>query len=78
MPHGRTHVAEQIEVLDQVGKRHVVLRYGPRGASSIAAGEPSKDETSFAEYRLSTGKVVDRTGPETFRCADGRLEFKVR
>lgn len=67
--------AERIPVTDQVGKRHIVLRYvevemGP------APGE-HQPTTEIVEYRLEAGRSVKRTGTDTFQTVDGSLMLKV-
>lgn len=59
---------ERISVTDQVGKRHVVLRY---------VDLVETDPADAAEYRLTTGTSVNKTGADTFETADGRLRLKV-
>jgi hypothetical protein len=76
MPHRRKAPTERIEVTDQVGKRHVVVRY----AESL---EASPDEEAIvprevaSEYRLETGKSVVKTSDDTFQTDDGLLRLKV-
>ena len=67
--------AERIPVTDQVGKRHVVLRY-VEVETSPASGERQRT-TEVIEYRLEAGRSVMRTGVDTFRTADGLLTLKV-
>jgi hypothetical protein len=63
--------AEQIRVVDQVGKHHIVVKY-------IEMGEPPNAERdAVTEYRLGSGRVVERTGTYTFQSVDGRLHFRV-
>ena len=66
--------AEQIVVTDQVGKRHVVLRYVEVETDPDA---PPAKRTEVDEYRLSGGRSVKRTGDDTFETADGVLSLKV-
>ncbi|MBT2304634.1 hypothetical protein J7E70_29875 [Variovorax paradoxus] len=63
--------AKRIEVTDQVGKRHVVVKYTER----LDGGARHQDEIA-AEYRLETGMSVDKTGADTFQTANGRLRLK--
>jgi uncharacterized lipoprotein YmbA len=68
--------AEQIKVVDLVGKRHVVLRYAvysdtqAEGDQAVLAGQVG------SEYRLMTGRIVQRTGDDTFQTADATLWLK--
>lgn len=66
--------AERIPVTDQVGKRHVVLRY-VEVETSPTPGE-SQPTTEVTEYRLEAGRSVMRTGARTFQTADGLLLLK--
>ncbi|SCK18249.1 hypothetical protein VAR608DRAFT_1301 [Variovorax sp. HW608] len=67
--------AERIPVTDQVGKRHVVLRYVEVETSSTL--ETHRRTTEASEYRLEAGRSVVRTGADTFQTADGLLNLKV-
>ena len=71
MPDKRKMPAERIEVTDQVGKRHVVVKY----TEHLDGGAPHQDEIA-TEYRLETGMSVDKTGADTFQTANGRLRLK--
>ena len=66
---------ERIPVTDQVGKRHVVLRY-VEVEMSPSPGE-HQGTTEIVEYRLEAGRSVMRTGADTFQTADGVLMLKV-
>ena len=61
---------ERIPVTDQVGKRHVVLRYVEVETS------PAPEAVGAVEYRLESGRSVMRTGEDTFQTADGVLTLK--
>ena len=65
--------AERIPVTDQVGKRHVVLRY----VEVETASEGQQPTAEVIEYRLEAGRSVMRTGNDTFQTADGLLMLKV-
>lgn len=67
--------AERIPVTDQVGKRHVVLRYVEVEAIPTLGEVPHKTEVT--EYRLAAGRSVIRTGVDTFQTADGLLMLRV-
>ena len=60
--------AECIPVTDQLGKRHVVLRY--------VEVETRPGEHRHFEYRLEAGRKVMRTGVDTFQTADGSPRLK--
>ena len=76
MPRGRKTPTERIEVVDQVGKRHVVVMYTER-LYSASDEEDSPREGEFAtEYRLASGQIVEKTGPDSFLTADGKLRLK--
>ena len=66
---------ERIPVTDQVGKRHVVLRYVEVETSPSPGGQ--RRTTEVIEYRLEAGRSVMRTGVDTFQTADGLLMLKV-
>jgi hypothetical protein len=75
MPHRRKVPTDRIEVTDQVGKRHVVVRYTESlEASSEEDVDISPEVTT--EYRLSTGRSVVKTGDDTFQTDDGLLRLK--
>lgn len=76
MQHGKKSPTERIAVTDQVGKRHVVVRYEDVDTSPEDADQRDNAERA-TEYRLATGMSVDKTGPDTFQTADGRLQLKV-
>ena len=77
MPRRRKAPTERIAVTDQVGKRHVVVKYAEQLDGSPPDGEtPRRDEVA-TEYRLLTGRIVERIGADTFQTADGLLRFKV-
>lgn len=67
--------AERIPVTDQVGKRHVVLRY-VEVETSPTPGE-HRQTPEVIEYRLEAGRSVVRTGADTFQTADGVLMLKL-
>jgi hypothetical protein len=63
---------ERILVVDQVGKRHIVVKYVARAEPGAAdADEPE------IEFRLANGHRVEKTGDDTFQSTDGRLRLKV-
>lgn len=68
--------AERIPVTDQVGKRHVVLRYEEVQTHPTAADHRQPPADIVIEYRLKSGRSVMRTGPDTFQTADGVLILK--
>lgn len=75
MSQGKKSPTERIEVTDQVGKRHVVIRY-VEDVDASPEDVDMLDETENAiEYRLETGMSVEKTGPDTFKTADGRLKL---
>lgn len=75
MSQGKKSPTERIEVTDQVGKRHVVIRY-VEDVDASPEDVDMLDETENAiEYRLETGMSVEKTGPDTFKTADGRLNL---
>ena len=65
---------ERILVTDQVGKRHVVLRYVE--VETSPAEEEHPRTKAVIEYRLEAGRKVMRTGADTFQTADGLLRLK--
>jgi len=75
MPHKRKAPTERIDVTDQVGKRHVVVRYTEtlEAGSDEVANVPREVAT---EYRLATGRSVVKTGDSTFQTDDGLLQLK--
>jgi hypothetical protein len=77
MPPTRRTPAEYIEVTDQVGKRHVVVKYSKPGDASSNTDRALDGAEATHEYRLATGRIVDRIGEGTFQTADGRLRLKV-
>jgi hypothetical protein len=68
--------AKRIEVIDQVGKRHVVVKYTERLDASPMEGEAPHQDEIATEYRLETGMSVEKTGADTFQTANGRLRLK--
>ncbi|SCK32702.1 hypothetical protein VAR608DRAFT_2874 [Variovorax sp. HW608] len=64
---------ERIPVTDQVGKRHVILRY----VEVETSPPPGEQQTEVIEYRLEVGRSVMRTSIDTFQTADGLLVLKV-
>lgn len=66
---------ERIPVVDQVGKRHVVVRYVEVPDGQKAAGPPAG--APAVEYRLGGGRGVTRTGEASFQTVDGLLNLKV-
>ncbi len=77
MPRRKKAPTERIAVTDQVGKRHVVVKYTEYLDASPPDDEAPRQDEVATEYRLSNGRVVEKTGAETFQTADGRLRFKV-
>ena len=75
MPHRKKAPTERIEVTDQVGKRHVVVRYTETLEADFdeVANIPQEVAT---EYRLATGRSVVKTGDSTFQTDDGLLQLK--
>jgi uncharacterized lipoprotein YmbA len=67
---------EQIKVVDQVGKRHVVLRYTVHLDPEDEGGQGARAGEVASEYRLATGRIVQRTGEDTYQTADGILWLK--
>jgi len=67
--------AERIPVTDQVGKRHVVLRY-VEVETCLTQGQ-RRPTSEVIEYRLEAGRSVMRTGAHSFQTADGLLMLKV-
>lgn len=67
----RKVLAERILVTDQVGKRHVVLRYVEVGTSPAHWEHQRTKEV--IEYRLEAGRKVMRTGADNFHTVDGLL-----
>ncbi|MDM0083914.1 hypothetical protein QTI17_25280 [Variovorax sp. J31P179] len=76
MPSRKKTPAERISVTDQVGKRHVVVKYVDLVDPGAASVERERVEQAETEYRLTTGASVNRTGADTFETADGRLRLK--
>ncbi|MDN8615614.1 hypothetical protein [Variovorax ginsengisoli] len=76
MPSRKKTPAERISVTDQVGKRHVVVKYVDLVDPGAASAERERMEQVETEYRLTTGASVNRTGADTFETADGRLRLK--
>ena len=76
MPSRKKTPAERISVTDQVGKRHVVVKYVDLVDPGAASVEREGVEQAETEYRLTTGASVNRTGADTFETADGRLRLK--
>jgi hypothetical protein len=71
MPSRKKTPTEHIPVVDQVGKRHMVVKYvGPSEASVVDRPDPE------VEYRLANGHSVQRVGDDAFQSADGRLLLK--
>lgn len=66
--------AERIPVTDQVGKRHVVVRYVE---AEMPSSEDPQPTPAVIEYRLEVGRSVMRTGARTFQTADGLLRLNV-
>ena len=75
MPHRRKVPSECIEVTDQVGKRHVVVRYTESLEPSPGDTAPISIEIA-TEYRLATGRSVVKTGERSFRTDDGLLHLE--
>lgn len=65
---------ERIPVTDQVGKRHIVVRYVEVDTSPTSS---EQQPAEVIEYRLEAGRSVKRTGADTFQTADGVLMLKV-
>lgn len=76
MPRGKKIAAERIEVTDQVGKRHVVLGYVEPPPPGQVHAESALPPDGPVEYRLSSGRIVEKTGDHTFQTSDGRLQFR--
>lgn len=76
MPSRKKTPAERISVTDQVGKRHVVVKYVDLVDPGAASVERERVEQAETEYRLTTGASVNRTGADTFETADGRLRLR--
>ena len=76
MPSRKKTPAERISVTDQVGKRHVVVKYVDLVDAGAASAERERMDQAETEYRLTTGASVNRTGADTFETADGRLRLK--
>ncbi len=76
MPRGRKTPTERIEVTDQVGKRHVVVRYTERLYVANEQDPAPRDGEFATEYRLVSGQIVEKIGPDAFQTADGRLRLK--
>jgi hypothetical protein len=76
MPSSKKTPAERISVTDQVGKRHVVVKYVALVDPGAASAERERMDEAETEYRLTTGASVNRTGAATFETADGRLRLK--
>lgn len=71
MPHRKKTLIARIPVVDQVGKRHVVVKYqGPPEPMADDGASPS------IEYRLANGHSVRKTGDDSFQSVDGRLRLK--
>ena len=65
---GKKSPTARIDVTDQVGKYHVVIQY-------VEDVDMRDQHENAIEYRLGTGISVVKTGPDTFRSADGRLDL---
>lgn len=76
MPHRRKTRTEHIEVTDQVGKRHVVVKYTEYLEASPGDGDARLPEEVATEYRLETGRSVTSSGADTFQTTDGKLQLK--
>lgn len=75
MPQRRKTATEHIEVTDQIGKRHVVLKYTEYlEASPDDEGAINQSEVA-TEYRMETGRRVTLTGTDTFQTIDGMLRL---
>ncbi len=68
---------ERIPVTDQVGKRHVVLKYTEYLEADPGDSVPATPGEVASEYRLATGRIVDKTGDDTFETSDGMLRLKI-
>lgn len=75
MAHKRKVPTERIEVTDQVGKRHVVVRY-TESLEASPGDDASIPREVATEYRLATGRSVVKTGDDTFQTDDGVLQLK--
>lgn len=64
---------EQIPVADQVGKRHVVVKYDGVVVPGVENEEAHAEVQHETEYRLTSGRCVTKTGADTFKTIDGRL-----
>ena len=76
MPHRRKTRTEHIEVTDQVGKRHVVVKYTEYLEASPGDNDARSPSEVATEYRLTTGRSVNKTGADTFQTVDGTLRLK--
>lgn len=71
MPNRKKTLVARIPVVDQVGKRHVVVKYEGPPESVTADGAASE-----IEYRLANGHSVRKTGDDSYQSVDGRLRLK--
>ena len=76
MPRRKKAPTERIAVTDQVGKRHVVVKYSEQIDAGPPDGETPRGDEVATEYRLLTGRIVEKIGADTFQTADGLLRFK--
>ncbi|MGJ7506720.1 hypothetical protein [Variovorax sp. GT1P44] len=67
---------ERIQVTDQVGKLHVVVKYSEYLEPDPGDSAPPAPGEVASEYRLATGRIVDKTGDDTFETSDGTLRLK--
>ena len=76
MPRRRKTPTEHIEVTDQIGKRHVVVKYSEYLEASPDDNDTRSPSEVATEYRLTTGRSVNKTGADTFQTTDGMLRLK--
>jgi hypothetical protein len=76
MPPRRKTPTDHIEVTDQTGKRHVVVRYTEYLEASPDDNNARSPSEVATEYRLATGRSVNKTGADTFQTVDGMLRLK--
>lgn len=75
MQHQRKIPTERIEVTDQVGKRHVVVKYTEYLEASPGDDDARSHNEAATEYRLETGRSVKLPGADTFETTDGMLRL---
>lgn len=75
MSQGKKSPNARIDVTDQVGKHHVVIRYVQDVDANPDDVDLRGENENAIEYRLGTGISVEKTGSDTFRTADGKLNL---